>query len=62
MYKKYAELRDRQNLNDSQVATQTGIAPQTLSAWKNGLYEPKLDKLKTLAAFFGVPLEELIGD
>lgn len=62
MYEKYAALRDQRNLSDSQVAAQTGIAQQTLSAWKNGLYKPKTDKLKTLADFFGVPLEELIGD
>jgi len=62
MYEKYAALRDQKKLNDYQVAAQTGIAPQTLSAWKNGLYNPKLDKLKTLADFFGVSIDELIGD
>lgn len=62
MYERYAALRDQKKLNDYQVAAQTGIAPQTLSAWKNGLYNPKLDKLKTLADFFGVPITVFIGD
>lgn len=62
MYEKYAVLRDQRGVTDYQVAIDTGIKPQTLSAWKNNLYIPKLDKLKKLADYFGVSIEELIGD
>lgn len=60
MYKKYAELRDSRGLTDYKVAQDTGIAPSTLSDWKNGLYKPKLDKLMAIAEYFDVPLEEII--
>ena len=41
MYEKYAKLRDDRNLTDYAVANQTGIAPSTLSDWKNGKTVPK---------------------
>lgn len=62
MYEKYAALRDKLGQTDYQVALNTGIAAQTLSAWKQGVYKPKIDKIKTLADYFGVSIEELIGD
>lgn len=60
MYEKYAKLRDERNLTDYAVANQTGIAPSTLSDWKNGRTVPKADKLKLIAELFGVHIEDLI--
>ena len=57
MYTKYAELRDKRGIKDSEVAYATGISPATLSDWKKGRYTPKADKMKKLADFFGEPLE-----
>ena len=37
-----------------QVSKDTGISNSTLSDWKAGRSEPKLDKLKKLADYFGV--------
>lgn len=62
MYDNYAAFRDKRGMTDAQVAAQTGIAQQTLSAWKQGAYRPKYEKLKKLADFFDVTIEELIGD
>lgn len=62
MYDNYAAFRNQRGMTDAQVAAQTGIAPQTLSAWKQGLYRPKYEKLKMLADFFDVTVEDLIGD
>ena len=42
------------------VAKETGIPPSTFSDWKNGRSTPKAEKLKKIAAFFGVTLEELL--
>ena len=39
-----------------QVSCDTGIAPSTLSEWKHGRYQPKVDKLITLAEYFGVEI------
>ncbi len=44
-----------------QVAKATGIAPSTLSDWKNGRSTPKADKLARIADFFSVSLDELLG-
>lgn len=60
MYKKYAKLRDERGLTDYAVAKDTGISACTLSRWKNGIYTPKVDKLQTIAAYFGVKLEDLL--
>lgn len=56
MYAKYAELRDKAGITDYKVSRDTGIATATLSEWKKGTYKPKIDKLKILADYFGVPI------
>ena len=61
-YQKYAELRDKKEMNDFAVSKETGINQAVLSDWKNGRYEPKIEKRLILARFFGVPVEALIGD
>lgn len=43
------------------VSKATGIAPSTLSDWKNGKSVPKADKIKLIADYFGVPMEYLLG-
>lgn len=60
MYEKYALLRDSRNLTDYRVSKDTGITKSTFTEWKTGRSKPKLDKLKILADYFGVKLEELI--
>ena len=62
MYKKYAELRDEAGVTDYEVGKRTGIATSTLSNWKAGRYIPKMDKIKKLANFFGVPLEYFLEE
>ncbi len=57
MYKKFAELLDKTHKTAYQVAKDTGISTATLSNWKHGNYTPKVDKLKTLADYFGVSIE-----
>lgn len=60
MYVKYAELRDKRGLTDYRVSVDTGISKSTFSEWKSGRSKPKVDKLKVLADYFGVPLETLL--
>lgn len=60
MYVKYAELRDKKGLTDYRVSVDTGIPKSTFSEWKSGRSKPKVDKLKVLADYFGVPLETLL--
>ena len=60
MYKKYETLRNERGLTDYRVSLETGIAPSTLSDWKNGISKPKVDKLLAIARLFNVSIEELI--
>lgn len=60
MYQKYAELRDKAQLTDYEIAKNTGISTATLTNWKYGRYTPKVDKIMKIADYLGVPLEELL--
>lgn len=59
-YEKYASIRDRNNLSDYQVSKDTGIATTTLYDWKNGVSRPKVDKLRVLATYLNVSIEDLL--
>lgn len=61
MYEKYVQLRDSKGVTDYKVAQDTGISTATLSEWKKGTYVPKIDKIKKLAEYFGVTIDELVG-
>ena len=54
MYNKFVELLKGKGVTVYQVSKGTGISNSTLSDWKAGRSEPKLDKLKKLADYFGV--------
>ncbi len=62
IYKKYAELRDKFEVTDYAVSKKTGVSTSTLTNWKYGRYNPKTEKLKKLADYFGVPIEYFLGD
>lgn len=57
MYEKYVELREQKGITDYRVSEDTGIAKSTFSDWKSGRSNPKIDKLKILADYFGVSIE-----
>lgn len=57
MYKKYAKLRDEKGVTDYRVSEDTKITKSTFSDWKSGRSNPKIDKLKILADYFGVSIE-----
>ena len=62
MYKKFAELLDKNNKTAYQVSKDTGIAQSVLSDWKTGRSKPKVDKLKVLADYFSVNIEYFLED
>lgn len=62
MYEKFQKLLEERNVTAYEVAKQTGVAQSTLSAWKSGEYTPKVDKLISIADYFGVPLSYFLGD
>lgn len=57
MYEKFADLLSKSDKTAYQVSKDTGIAQSVLSDWKTGRSKPKVDKLKILADYFGVPID-----
>ena len=62
MYEKYVELREKKGVSDYRVAEDTGIPKSTFSDWKSGRSKPKVGKLKILADYFGVAVDDLITE
>lgn len=62
MYGKYVKLRDQKEVTDYRVSEDTGITKSTFSDWKSGRSKPKIDKLKILADYFGVPIEYFLEE
>lgn len=61
MYERYVELRNQKGVSDYRVAKDTGIPKSTFSDWKSGRSKPKIAKLKILAGYFDVTVDELIS-
>ena len=59
-YKRFEALLDSHNTSVYKVSKATGIAQSTFSDWKSGRSTPKADKLKKIAAHFGVSLGYLL--
>lgn len=60
-YSAFEHLLKINNTTVYRVSKETGIAASTFTDWKNGRSCPKADKLKRIAAFFDVSLDELLG-
>lgn len=56
MYEKFEALLEKHGMTAYRVAEKTGISTSTLSAWKQGIYTPKIDKLQKIAELFNVPV------
>ena len=62
MYGKYEELLKKSGETSYQVSKSTGIGQNTLSNWKTGRSQPKIDKLQMIAKHFGVPVTYFLED
>lgn len=62
MYEIFAKLLQEHNKTPYRVYKDTGISQTTLSEWKNGKVTPKADKLQTIAEYFGVTIDYLMGN
>jgi len=60
MYEVYKRLRDAKGLSDYRVAADLGLSRSTFSAWRDGKYELKNDKLQKIADYFGVSLNYML--
>lgn len=62
MYEKFAKLCEERGVTPYAVSKATGVPQATLSEWKSGVYQPKVDKLMKIAEYFGVPLEYFLKE
>ncbi len=60
MYERFERLLKELNVTTYRVAKMTGISRSTFTNWKQGNYQPKVDKLQKIADFFGVPVTYFI--
>lgn len=59
-YATFEQLLNERGVTIYRVAKDTGISLSTFYDWKKGRYTPKLEKLKTIASYFGKKIEDLI--
>lgn len=62
MYAKFEKLLSDRNVTAYQVAKETGVSTATLTEWKKGTYQPKIDKIMLIAKYFDVPIEYFLED
>ena len=62
MYKVFEELLAKNNETAYRVSKETGISTATFTEWKNGTYEPKVEKLMLIADHFGVPVTVFLDE
>ena len=61
-YEVFQQLLEARGCTAYQVSKNTGIPTATLTAWKQGKYTPKKDKLQKIADFFGVDVSVFYAD
>ena len=49
-------------LTQAELAKRLGVYQGAVSQWESGMTNPKLDKLKAMAEFFGCTLDELLRE
>lgn len=55
------ELREEQKLSVSELAKRLNVSPIAISRWENQKRTPNIDTLFSIANFFGVSADYLIG-
>lgn len=60
MYEKFEQLMKEHNKTAYQVSKDTGVSQTILSYWKSGRSTPKVDKLKIIADYFKVDVNDLL--
>lgn len=55
------ELRLENNIGQVELAKAIGVSKGLISLWENGLREPTMCSLISLAKFFKISIDELVG-
>lgn len=56
------DLRQKRGLNLRQLSDAVGIGRATLSEYERGITDPSLSAVKTIAAYFDVDINWLVGE
>lgn len=59
---KLKTIRESKGINQKELAKILGVTESAVSHWEAGRYAPTTDKLLKIARFYGVTVDELIGD
>jgi len=62
LYSKFAKLLQENKITAYRVGKDTNIPTSTLSDWKTGRSQPKIDKLQKIADYFDVPITYFIEE
>ena len=57
-----AELREKENMSQGQLAETLEVSRQAVSKWENGTSDPSTSNLCALAKLYGIPVEELLHE
>ena len=60
MYSVFKTLMEQKGVTPYEISKVTGIPASAFTKWKQGISSPKIDRLKLLAEYFGVPVEYLM--
>ena len=60
--KRIALLREQKGWNQSELAREMGVTPQSVQAWEAGKNVPRQQKMKKLAGVLGATVGELMSD
>lgn len=61
MANRFRELRESRGLNQTEVGKLANVAQSAVSKWERGESEPPHGTLRTLADFYGVSIDYLLG-
>jgi len=57
----FKSLRKDKELTQEQLAEVLGVSPQIVSRWENGVSQPSLELLLTIAAYYETSVDTLLG-
>ena len=61
-YATFEKLLKERKVRAADVARETKVPVSTLSDWKAGRYQPKIDKIIAIARYFDVPIDWFINE
>ena len=62
MLSRLTELRKAKGINQIELAKELNVNQNTISRWEKGERDPNPDMLKTIAAYFNVSVDYLLGE